>query len=199
MLPTRRREGNLTEHSPIAPAASASLRRRRVYAILAGGLVLGVGAAVTLAAWNDSEFAKSTFTAGSFTFQGSTNGTSFEEHASDAGAAALTFAVNPTNLSPGDVVYAPYAIKLTGTTDADLTQTTSIDAGGSLVAADLDFDAVTTPEFGCDGAAFTAGEPIPDSISMNETINLCLQVSATDDIVQGHTGTVTWKWDAVSQ
>lgn len=31
---------------------------RKVRAILAGGLVLGVGAAVVLAAWNDSEFAQ---------------------------------------------------------------------------------------------------------------------------------------------
>src|SRR5690606_26326814 len=49
-----RREGNLMNQSSAAPAASTSLRRRRVYAVLAGGLVLGVGAAVTLAAWNDS-------------------------------------------------------------------------------------------------------------------------------------------------
>ena len=71
-------------------SAAKDLRRRRIYAVLAGGLVLGVGTAVTLAAWNDSEFAKSTFTAGSFVFQGSTDGTAFADHASEAGAADLT-------------------------------------------------------------------------------------------------------------
>ena len=41
-----------------------------IRAILAGGLVLGVGAAVTLAAWNDSEFVTGTFTAGTFNLRG---------------------------------------------------------------------------------------------------------------------------------
>lgn len=54
--------------------------RRKVLAVLAGGLVLGVGAAITLAAWNDSEFATGTFTAGSFNLQGSTDGTTYAEH-----------------------------------------------------------------------------------------------------------------------
>ena len=47
---------------------------RKILAVLAGGLVLGVGVAVTLAAWNDSEFATGTFTAGSFNLEGSTTG-----------------------------------------------------------------------------------------------------------------------------
>jgi len=36
---------------------------RRLRAVLAGGLVLGVGAALTLAAWNDAEFATGSFQA----------------------------------------------------------------------------------------------------------------------------------------
>lgn len=180
-------------------SAAKGLRRRRIYAVLAGGLVLGVGTAVTLAAWNESEFAKSTFTAGSFVFQGSTDGTAFADHASEAGAADLTFLVNPTNLSPGDTVYAPYAVKLTGSSAADLTQTVAIASGGTLVAADLAFDAVATTAFGCDATAFAAGTAIPTSITAGQTVNLCLKVSATEDLVQGHTGTVTWKWEAVSQ
>ena len=146
-------------------SAAKDLRRRRIYAVLAGGLVLGVGTAVTLAAWNDSEFAKSTFTAGSFVFQGSTDGTAFADHASEAGAADLTFVVNPTNLSPGDTVYAPYAVKLTGSSAADLTQTVAIASGGTLVAADLVFDAVATTAFGCDATAFNAGTAIPDALT----------------------------------
>ncbi|WP_427996674.1 SipW-dependent-type signal peptide-containing protein, partial [Xanthomonas hortorum] len=37
----------------------AAQTRRKIYAVLAGGLVVGVGSALTLAAWNDSEFATS--------------------------------------------------------------------------------------------------------------------------------------------
>jgi len=66
--------------------------RRKVRAVLAGGLVLGVGAAVTLAAWNDSEFATGTFTAGTFNLEGSTDGTTFTDHNVDDGDTAATLA-----------------------------------------------------------------------------------------------------------
>lgn len=43
-----------------------SRRFRRVRALLAGGLVLGIGATATLAAWTDQEFTHATITAGTF-------------------------------------------------------------------------------------------------------------------------------------
>ena len=52
--------------------AVARNRKGIIRAILAGGIVLGVGAAVTLAAWNASEFATGTFQAGTFTIEGAT-------------------------------------------------------------------------------------------------------------------------------
>ena len=76
----------MTQHiatDQIATDDTAKRRRRSrmIRAILAGGLVLGVGAAVTLAAWNDSEFVTGTFTAGTFNMQGSTtDGTTFTDH-----------------------------------------------------------------------------------------------------------------------
>ena len=100
-------------------------RRRvpgRVRALLAGGLVLGVGATVTLAAWNDSEFVTATFQAGTFNLQGSTDGTTFSDHASAPGA-SLGFSVNASALSPGDVVYAPYAVRLAANTTSPATVT----------------------------------------------------------------------------
>ncbi|SFH86076.1 hypothetical protein E3O11_09355 [Cryobacterium levicorallinum] len=50
---------------------SRQKRNRRIRAVLAGGLVLGLGAAVTLAAWNDSEFARGSFAASGFNLVGS--------------------------------------------------------------------------------------------------------------------------------
>ena len=44
----------------------------RVRAVLAGALVLGVGASVTLASWSDSEYAAGTFTASTFRLESST-------------------------------------------------------------------------------------------------------------------------------
>lgn len=183
--------------SSVVSADRSALHRRRIYAVLAGGLVLGVGAAVTLAAWNDSEFAKSTFTTGSFVFQGSTDGSTFTDHASDAGAATLTFQSNAANLSPGAVVYAPYALKLTGSSPAAITATAPAATG--TLSSSLTFAAVSTTTFGCDQAAFTAGTAVPTTMQPGDVINLCLQTTVGASPTQGATSAVTWRWDAVSQ
>ncbi|MDT0157474.1 hypothetical protein Q9R19_07560 [Microbacterium sp. ARD32] len=72
--------------------------------------------------------------------------------------------MNPTNLAPGDVVYAQYALKLTGSADADLSQTVAIAAGSTLTADEVAFDAVQTATLGCDADAFDAGSAVPTSI-----------------------------------
>lgn len=176
--------------------------QRKILAVLAGGLVLGVGAAVTLAAWNDSEFARGTFTAGSFTFTGSTDGTSFSDHATSAGAASLTFALNPTNLSPGDVVYAPYALRLGGTYDATLASVAPVGAGAFAAPGKLTYSVVSTgTTFGCDATAFAAGTAVPTTMTPGTDVNLCIQVTTVagvGGIQQGDTGTVTWQWNATS-
>ena len=65
----RQIRGPLTMDAALETTRRRTTRRRRrrsrmIRAILAGGLVLGVGTAVTLAAWNDSEFVTGTFTVG---------------------------------------------------------------------------------------------------------------------------------------
>lgn len=121
-------------------------RSRKVKAVLAGGLVLGVGAAITLAAWNDSEFATGTFTAGTFNLEGSTTSSiaGFADHNEDDGdtAADLTFTTPFDNLAPEDVVYASFWLRLAAdtTTDATLaldTLTTTDTAGTN--AAELSY------------------------------------------------------------
>lgn len=177
--------------------------RRKVLAVLAGGLVLGVGAAVTLAAWNDSEFATGTFTAGSFTFTGSSDGTTFSDHATDDPGvpAVLDFQLNPTNLSPGDVVYAPYALRLGGTYDAILASAAPIGGGDFATVGKLTYATVATTTFGCDAAAFAAGTAVPATMTPGTDVNLCIQVTAVDGvggIEQADTGTVTWQFTATS-
>ncbi|MGF6824499.1 putative ribosomally synthesized peptide with SipW-like signal peptide [Microbacterium sp. ZKA21] len=175
----------------------AHSRRTKVYAILAGGLVLGVGTAVTLAAWNDSEFASVDFAAGTFVFQGSTDGTTFADHESEEGAAQLTFTAPFDNLSPDAVVYAPYALQLDASVAADLTSVAPVVTGS--LNGDLTFAAVETTDFGCDADAFGSGTAVPTTIADGEIINLCLQVTAASSIEQGETGTAVWQWNAVSQ
>lgn len=174
-------------------------RRRKVAAILAGGLVLGVGATVTLAAWNDSEFASVTLTAGTFNLQGSVDGTTWTDHlnTTEEPAAALEFEVPlAENLSPGDVVYAPFALRLDATTSATLTATDPAASGAN--ADNLTFDAVSTDTFGCDATSFADGGAVPTSIADEETVNLCLQVTAGAALEQGASADVLWQWSAES-
>lgn len=116
--------------------------RRKILALLAGGLVLGVGVAATLAAWNDSEFATGTFTAGSFNLQGSTAGdvdANYSDHNVDDGDAEAVLAFDlPANvvgnMAPGDAVYAGFWVRLAaGTT-----------TGATLIAAGTTADAAAT-------------------------------------------------------
>jgi predicted ribosomally synthesized peptide with SipW-like signal peptide len=84
---------------------------RKVTAVLAGGLVLGIGAASTLAAWTDQEQTQATFTAGIFRLMSSTNGSTFEDHTSNV--ATLTFTGGM--MSPGSLHNAFLDVKTTGT------------------------------------------------------------------------------------
>jgi len=188
---------------------------RRVRALLAGGLVLGVGAAVTLAAWNDSEFAQGTFTAGSFNLEGSTDGTSFAEHADAATPATLGFTVDPTNLSPGDSVTAPFAVRLDAATStaADLVISAS-PATGSILP-NLTYRLDKTLAFGCDLTdaytlvpAGTAIDTVPGSAAIaladgaagaaGTAAFFCFTVTAGAGLEQAQTGTATWQFAATS-
>jgi len=191
-------------------------RSRRFRAILAGGLVLGVGAAVTLAAWNDSEFARGTFAAGSFNMVGSIDGTTFTDHATDPTAAVMTVSTN--NLTPGDTAAAGFAVRLAAvtTSDAVVTVTNSSTTGtvSNLTYTVLD----TGSTYGCTTAttgtalvpAATALGSVPGSTTFTlakgattgeEGVakNLCFKVTAGAGLAQGQTGTATWQFTAASQ
>lgn len=186
-------------------------------AFLAGGIVLGVGAAVTLAAWSDSEIATGTFAAGVFNLEGSaTDGVAFADHATNPGA-ALAFALNAAALSPGSVVFAPFALRLAaGTTnDAVVTVTT---AGTTGAVTGLTYELLQVPTWACASATtgtslvpagsavgttpaattfgLTAGTPATNAGS---AVDLCFKVSAGAGLTQGQTGTVTWQFSAASQ
>lgn len=97
-----------------------SNRKRKVRALLAGGLVLGVGAAVTLAAWTDNVFGNSDFATGGapWELQGNfetttplTEGGWDDYDLSPGGTIAFPMPLK-NNLTPGDVVRAPVAIRL---------------------------------------------------------------------------------------
>lgn len=94
-----------------------SNRKRKVRALLAGGLVLGIGAAVTLAAWSDNVFANAEFASGEepWNLQGNfAIGTpEWTPEYDESPGGALDFPVTlEDNMTPGDVVRAPLGLRL---------------------------------------------------------------------------------------
>jgi predicted ribosomally synthesized peptide with SipW-like signal peptide len=102
-------------------AKPRSEKATKVRALLAGGLVLGIGAAFTLAAWTDNEwvFGQSENGGGPGTkfYQMEQNTWSAPSggvewgHKPEAPGGALTFSVNADNLVPGTTVYAPMQLR----------------------------------------------------------------------------------------
>jgi len=188
------------------------LRSRRVRAILAGGLVLGVGAAVTLAAWNDSEHSSGTFTASRFGIVGSTNGTAFAEHPS-TDPAALSFTVAPTAMSPGTTTYALFSVKTTAasTVGGKLLLSAGTPTGTGL-GSYLRYGVSTITGTTCDGTAFSGGTAVvatgsaltvgaaptvTQAVAANggSTVNYCFAVTlpaGTVNDAQGLNATQTW-------
>ncbi|MBB1012836.1 putative ribosomally synthesized peptide with SipW-like signal peptide [Dietzia kunjamensis] len=94
-----------------SPAPSVTLdRNRKRKALLAGGVVLGLGATMTLAAWTDDVWVNSTFSSGNFNVQAAVDsaGTSWLEHnVTPGGALTFTVAATAAAMTPTDSVYAP--------------------------------------------------------------------------------------------
>lgn len=203
--------------------------QRKVLAILAGGLVLGVGVAVTLAAWNDSEFANGTFTAGSFNLEGSVAGdvdANYSDHNVDDGDAAAALAFDlPTgvvdDMSPGDVVYAGFWVRLAAgtTTGATLVGNgTTADPAATSNSDQLSYDVYQlAPGATCDDTTAT-GTPVAtgatldaqtgvglipltegaDAATPGTAVQLCFAVTAGGDLEQGLTTNATWEFSATS-
>lgn len=192
---------------------STPQRGRKLRALLAGGLVLGVGAAVTLAAWTDDEWAIGDFGAGTFGIEGSTDGTTFDDHPTEGEAAGLEFELAAQNLSPGDVVAAPFAIRTTAETTYDATVSLAATAASADLAGDLTYGIVEVASVEECSPEATGTAIVPTGTALGETTGatdisllaaaedtsvLCLQVTAGDTLTQGDTGTATWEFAAES-
>jgi predicted ribosomally synthesized peptide with SipW-like signal peptide len=195
-------------------AAPRTGRARKAKALLAAGVVLGVGAAVTLASWNDSEFAQGFFSAGTFNLVGSTDGAAYTDHATAGSPAALAFTVDASALSPGAVTAAPFAVRLDETTTSDATVTLAAQGTTGTVTG-LSYEVIRTSTFGCDasttgttvvpagtavgsapaGASFALahGQGVPGAPAF-----LCFKVTADGTLTQGQTGSATWQLQAAS-
>ncbi|MCP2638135.1 SipW-dependent-type signal peptide-containing protein [Microbacterium sp. HD4P20] len=134
------------------PSVSKSLRRRRILAVLAGGLVLGVGGTMTLASWTDSEWVWGGADGGpgigtsEFVVLQNTlspaNGdvaTGWVEEPDNPGGelvfSPLTVGDDILALTPGETFYAPVALKTSDTSIAG-----TVDLLGAVAAAGVTVD-----------------------------------------------------------
>jgi predicted ribosomally synthesized peptide with SipW-like signal peptide len=192
------------------------IRSRRIRAVLAGGLVLGIGATATLAAWNDNEYSGATFTAGRFDIVGATDGTTFSSHPTSTSPAALTFTLAPTAMAPGNVTYALFSVKTANPSVAGNLQLTAGTPTGTGLATYLTYGVKTIAGTTCngttyaagttvvaDGSALTANGAATQALTANggAQINYCIAVTlptTAANAAQGLTMTQTWQFAGTS-
>ena len=195
-------------------------KSRKVKAILAGGLVLGLGAAITLAVWNDSEFVTGTFGAGHFNVQGSADGTTFADHTPIGSAATLSFSTGFNNLSPSQTVASPYVLHLDKDTTTGATVSVNSATSSGTAAGDLTYKIVEVASvLGCTPAATgtttivpagtalsSVASAVPFTLTKSATLGtapgadvfLCIQVTPSTTLVQDTTAVGTWEFLATS-
>lgn len=201
-------------------------RRRRIKAILAVGIILGLGAVATLAAYTSSVFGQATFATGKFnvlgSFDGGTNWSS--SNATKETAGTLNFQVNPGAMTPGDTVYAPIALKVDPDKngfDGDAVLEGAEIATPNMLSSSLRYVVKSLPYASCNAGGFSGGAvppgfpndvPLTDGstgtplrLSKNSTpVELCFAVTlpgtyaANQDIQGLSTGKVTWGFEVSS-
>nr|WP_277820066.1 SipW-dependent-type signal peptide-containing protein [Dietzia sp. CQ4] len=136
---------------------------------MAGGLVLGVGATMTLAAWSDDIWVNGQFRAGQFNVQGSPSTTTthtWGEYRTQAASAPLAFSsVVPTIVSPGTSYYAPFSLAI-DSTKADFNGNVQISeylgTGDPALRSKLTWSAtvVSSPVNCTNETGYSAGTPL---------------------------------------
>ncbi|MFF1571253.1 SipW-dependent-type signal peptide-containing protein [Leifsonia sp. NPDC058292] len=204
--------------------SSRRIRALRLRAILAGGLVLGVGATMTLAAWTDNEFATGSFTSSVFDTQSSVNGAAYADNNVSPGP---TVSLSGP-FAPGVSAYLPVLIRtktnsVAGTVvlnGATLGGTDAATLGAALVyrvvrttgtCAASAFTGTPTFVVGAAGTqrALTAGQETgvsnalaaATSAAPGAATGFCFEVTlpaGAANTLQGKTATATWQFVATS-
>ncbi|WP_460773355.1 hypothetical protein [Microbacterium sp. GXF7504] len=195
------------------------VRSRLLRAVMAGALLLGIGATATAAAWTDRELTHASIGTGVFRTE-SDAGDGWRADDTATGA-ALRFAVDA--MWPGDSRFAAIDLRTTtDTTEAGRVVLGEATASGPLATV-LEYRMVRVPVgTTCDAAAFggaadwTAGGPdaylaagtVPDpavawplAAGGAEVHRACVDVriaAGASSALQGTTGAVTWVFRAVS-
>jgi predicted ribosomally synthesized peptide with SipW-like signal peptide len=122
----------------------------RVRAALAGGLVFGITAGLTVASWTDAEFVTSTFTASTFDLQTSVNGAAY--------SAANPVSATAAGIYPGSsgTRYVQLKVKTAAVSTAGTVSLSAAANGGGGLTPVLRSRIVVTAA-ACTSAVFTAG------------------------------------------
>jgi len=129
---------------------SVGRKRPILRLVLAGVAVLGIGAAITTAAWTDDVFFGATATASSFDLQGRDPAGTWQ----DVGLPGTTSAAAPivltaaalADLSPGEIINVPFQLCNVGTAAGSVTAVTTPTLTGPLfVTAGDTLTATVTP------------------------------------------------------
>lgn len=136
-------------------------RLRRVRAVLAAGIVLGIGTAATLAAWTDTENATGTFGASVFGTESQSQGS--PAYASNPASPGATLTFNATAMSPGVSFYAWLNVRTTAASTVGGTVVLTGSTGTGALAPVLEYRAVrlsgVAPGVACNATAF-GGSPV---------------------------------------
>ncbi|UYP18328.1 SipW-dependent-type signal peptide-containing protein [Rhodococcus sp. Z13] len=200
-------------------------KRRKVRAILASGLVLGVGAAVTLAAWNDSVWGSSTFGTGDsqWNLQGFTPAeNAWEDFVQEGDAATMTFLPDNDALVPQEPVFSVFGLheqygnlgatiglekgNITGSTDlADEIDITATLVSGATTATPAACDATTTGDVLFSGPLSSALASAADAITLAPEgyAWVCFKAELSEDAagdlaLQDQQVTATWVFNGQS-
>lgn len=192
----------------------------RVRALLAGGLVLGVGATVTLASWNDSEYASGSFTTSTFDLQSSLTNVPATFSSHPVGA-PLVMEFAATNMAPGSSRHEQIFIRNTGniagtysfSAPAMITDDPSYPLESYLTYRSIESTAPCAASSFTAGATYLAGGPtalvpigtapaVSRNISAGGTVlGICTQVqlaTTTPNDRQGRTAVVRFVTTATS-
>lgn len=178
-------------------------RRRRSGSRLRAGLaaagVLGVGAAVTLAAWTDTEWifggADGDTPIGTSVFEVEQNvydGQSFQNRETAGSAGRLDFTVAAASLSPGAIIYAPMQLRAApGSVGGTAVLNGAVAGAGT--SSEL-FDVLTyhvrsgVPQASCNAAGIGDGtEIIPVDSALTTTSTETITILAAPDDTTGGT------------
>lgn len=209
----------MTTSSPFSRSArrrSAQRRlwSRRVRALLASGLVLGVGATITLAAWNDSEYTTGSVTAGQFNLEGSVDGNEYRSSEPDS-AHTLSFSPDAA-LYPGATDYASFSVRAAEGSIGGTVQVLADEGNEEGLGAYLTYGIREVDGTACDFDAFEAGEVVVDrgsdlttgadnvqdlAANQEEAITYCLELTLPEDAdndAQGQSATPSWEFFGTS-